>query len=73
MSLKLNTECILCHLRRNLETASKLGDEQTAMAFAKELMQQYLEAPEDASSPTLGPGANALFQKYYGLEPDRFR
>lgn len=73
MSLKLNTECILCHLRRNLETASKLGDEQTAMAFAKELMQQYLVAPEDASSPTLGPGANALFQKYYGLEPDRFR
>ncbi len=73
MSLKLNTECILCHLRRNLETASNLGDEQTAMAFAKELMQQYLEAPEDASSPTLGPGANALFQKYYGLEPDRFR
>ena len=73
MSLKLNAECILCHLRRNLETASKLGDEQTAMAFAKELMQQYLEAPEDASSPTLGPGANALFQKYYGLEPDRFR
>jgi len=73
MSLKLNTECILCHLRRNLETASKLGDEQTAMAFAKELMQQYLEAPEDASSPTLGPGANALFQKYYGLEHDRFR
>ena len=73
MSIRLNTECLLCHLRRNLETARGLGDEETAMAFAKELLQQYLDAPEDASSPTLGPGANALFQKYYGLEADRFR
>ena len=73
MSIRLNTECLLCHLRRNLETARGLGNEETAMAFAKELLQQYLDAPEDASSPTLGPGANALFQKYYGLEADRFR
>ena len=73
MSLKLNTECLLCHLRRNLETARSLGDEETAMRFAKDLMRQYLDAPDDASSPTLGPGANVLFQKYYGLEEDRFR
>ena len=73
MSIKLNAECILCHLRRNLETARSLGDEETATAFAKDLLRQYLEAPEDASSPTLGPGATALFQKYYGLDADRFR
>lgn len=73
MSLKLNTECILCHLQRNLETARSLGDEETATAFAKELMQDLLTAPDDASSPTLGPGANRLFQKYYGLEQDRFK
>ena len=73
MSIRLNTECLLCHLRRNLETARGLGDEETAMAFAKELLRQYLDAPEDTSSPTLGPGVNALFQKYYGLEADRFR
>ena len=73
MSLKLNTECILCHMRRNLETARSLGDEETATAFAMELMQNILNAPEDASSPSLGPGANRLFQKYYGLEQDRFK
>jgi len=73
MSLKLNTECILCHLRRNLETAEALGDEETAMAFALELMHNIQNAPEDASSPSLGPGANRLFQKYYGLEQDRFK
>lgn len=73
MSLKLTTECILCHLNRHLETARSLGDEETAMRFARELMQQYLEAPEDATSPTLGPGATALYRKYYGLEEDRYR
>ena len=73
MSLKLNVECILCHLRRNLETARTLGDEATATAFAMELMRNILDAPEDASSPSLGPGANQLFQKYYGLEQDRFK
>ena len=73
MSLKLNTECILCHLRRNLELADSLGDEATAVAFARELMENIQNAPEDASSPSLSPGANRLFQKYYGLEQDRFK
>lgn len=73
MSLRLNNECILCHLRRHAETAASLGDEVTATEFLKELMQKCLNAPEDASSPTLGVGANELYQKYYGLEPDRFR
>lgn len=73
MAIKMNTQCLLCHMRRNIETARSLGDEETATAFARELMGQLLQAPEDASSPTLGPGTNQLYQKYYGLEPDRFR
>ncbi len=73
MAIKLNTECLLCHLKRNTQTARSLGDEEKATAFVKELMQLYLDVPEDASSPVLGPGTNRLFQKYYGLEPDRFR
>lgn len=73
MSLELNSQCLLCHLQRNLKLAWQLGDEATATAFSRELVQQYLDAPAGASSPTLGPGVNELFQKYYGLEPDRYK
>lgn len=73
MSIGMDAQCYLCHFRRNLETARSLGDEATATAFAKELMQLYLSMPADAASPTAAPGTNALFQKYYGLEPDRYR
>ena len=38
MSVFANTQCLLCHLERNIELARKLGDEATAMAFARELM-----------------------------------
>lgn len=73
MSLGLATECILCHINRHIQKARTLGDEATATAFAKELMQQILDAPADASSPTLGPGATELYRKYYGLDEDRYR
>jgi len=73
MSIGINTQCLQCHLRRNLEAARSLGDEATAMAFARELLKLYLSAPEGVSSPWLGPGTAALFQKFYGLDPDRFR
>ena len=73
MSIGINTLCLQCHLRRNLETARSLGDEATAMAFAKELLKLYLSAPEGVSSPWLGPGTMELFQKFYKLDQDRFR
>ena len=38
MEMVMNTQCLLCHLERNIELARKLGDEATAMAFARELM-----------------------------------
>lgn len=73
MSLGLSTQCILCHLNRHLQKARALGDEATAREFARELMQQILDAPADASSPTLGPGAAELYRKYYGIEEDRYQ
>ncbi len=72
MSVRLNAQCFACHLKRNVDTATRLGDESTATAFAKELMQLYLAVPETASSPCLGPGTAALFRKYYGLPEDRY-
>lgn len=73
MSIGMDAQCYLCHLRRNVETARSLGDEATATAFAKALMELYLETPPEAASPTIAPATNALFQKFYGLDPDRYK
>ena len=73
MSIGINSVCLECLLHRYLETARSLGDEKTAMDFARELMQLYASAPEGVSSPWFGPHATALLQKHYGLEGDRFR
>ena len=69
----MDAQCLLCHFRRNVETARSLGDEETATAFARALMELYLSMPEDQASPTVAPGTNALFQRFYGLDPDRFK
>ena len=70
----MDSFCYGCHYRRNVATARSLGDEATATAFARELMQLYLDTPVAGSaSPLLSPGTTALFQKYYGLDADRFR
>ena len=73
MSIGMDAQCYLCHLRRNVETARSLGDEETATAFAKALMELYLTMPADKASPTVAPATNALFQKFYGLPEDRYR
>lgn len=73
MSISIDTQCIQCFLKRNLELARTLGTEQQAMAFAKALMKLYLDAPEGVSSPWFGPAAADLLHKIYGLPIDRFR
>ena len=73
MSIPVDTQCLQCFLKRNLELVRPLGTEQQAMAFAKELMKLYLEAPEDVASPWFGPAAADLLQQMYGLPLDRFR
>lgn len=73
MSIGMDAQCYLCHMRRNVETARSLGDEATATAFAKALMELYLTLPPEAASPTIAPATNALFQKFYGLDPDRYK
>ena len=73
MGIPMNSTCYLCHLQRNVETAQRLGDEATATAFARKLMELYLSAPPEASSPWLAAETSRLFQEFYGLEEDRFR
>jgi len=72
MSVGINTQCLLCHFRRNLEVARPLGTDEQAMAFAKDMMRMYLSAPEGISSPWFNPQVSDLLTKHYGLPEDRF-
>ena len=73
MSFAINTQCLLCHLRRNLEVVQPLGTEEQAMAFAKDLMQVYLNAPEGVASPWFNPHAADLMLKHYSIPIDRMK
>ncbi len=68
----MNATCLACHFGKQIETALSLGDEATATAFARELMESYLTGPRDAASPYFGPIVSALFEKYYGIRGDRY-
>ena len=68
----MSSECFVCHLGHQVDTARALGSEEKAMEFARELMQVYLTAPEGMHSSWLTPRTNELFKKYYGLTEDRF-
>lgn len=73
MSIPMNAQCYICHLKRNTETARALSGDAAATAFAKDLMQLYLTAPKEKSSPWFGPGVTALLEKHCGLTEDRFK
>lgn len=69
----MNAVCLQCYLRKHLQTALALGDDDTATAFARAMLQQYLDAPKDIDSAYLGGMTNALLQKFFPIDPDRFR
>ena len=73
MSIAFDAQCLQCHLRRNLEVAQPLGTEEQTMAFARDLMRMYLEAPAHVASPWFHPQVTDLLTKHYGLPEDRFR
>ena len=73
MSLPIDATCMICYLKKYLDLARSLGDDDTVNAFMREQTRQFLDLPQHLPSPALGPGTTALLQKYYGLEPDRFR
>lgn len=73
MSIPMNYICYQCHLRRTVELAVPHADEQALGELSRELMQLYLNFPQELSSPNLGPAAAVLLEKYAGLKPDRLR
>lgn len=73
MSITMDSQCLLCHLKRNIDLVRPLGTEAQTMAFARDMMRMYLAAPEDVSSPWFSPQVAELLHQHYGLEYDRFR
>ena len=72
MAILTDTRCLLCHFNKNIDAARGLGTEAQATAFARELMKIYLDAPADVGATWYGPATAALFDKIYGVGPDRF-
>ncbi len=73
MSIPTDSGCLQCYVNKYIPMARSLGDEETATAFSRDLIRMFLDLPQGASSPAMGPRTAALLQKYYGLDPDRFR
>ena len=72
MSFAVDSYCMQCYLRRNIDLARTLGPEDKATEFAKEIMKLFLAAPEGATAPWFGPSVSRLFLRMYGLPIDRF-
>ena len=73
MSVAFTSDCILCHMRRNIATARELGTEAQAIAFAKDLMGLYQAVPADQSFTILAPEVSDLLKKHYGVDDDRYK
>ena len=69
--MRINADCIECMIRRNLETARLHGADAQGTEFALDLMRLILKTPE-ASSPCFAPEISRLYQKHFGLDPDRY-
>jgi uncharacterized protein with ATP-grasp and redox domains len=70
--MKLDSQCILCLLKRHSETAAKCGSEEQVTAFTRDLMRLLCDGPVEMSAPFYTPGINKLFTQHFGLEDDRY-
>ena len=72
MSFAVDSYCMQCYLKRNIDLARTLGTEEQATEFAKEIMKLFIAAPKGVSAPWFGPSVSKLLHKMYGLPIDRF-
>ena len=70
--MRLDSQCILCLLKRHSETAAKYGDEGQVTAFTRDLMHMICAGPVEMSAPFYTPGITKLFTEHFGLADDRF-
>lgn len=72
MSIACNPDCYLCHLRRNVDIARKLGNEEQLEEFSKGLLRLYLQVPKGISAVWTSPGTDELYRTIYGITDDRY-
>ena len=70
--MRLDSQCILCLLKRHSETAAKYGDEAQVTAFTRDLMHTICAGPAHMSAPFYTPAITKLFTEHFGLADDRF-
>ena len=73
MSIPMDTYCLECQFRRNMELARSLGDDETATEFMRRWMGIIRALKPEDASPCSGPATNRLLHEMYGLELDRYR
>lgn len=72
MSIPMDAICLQCVLRRNIETAEKLGDPEKVTEFARRLIRLMADAPDWACSCYLGPQVEELLRELFHVERDRY-
>ena len=70
--MRLDSQCILCLLKRHSETANQCGTEEQVTAFTRDLMRLLCDGPVEMSAPFYTPGITKLFTEHFGLADDRF-
>lgn len=70
--MRLDSQCILCLLKRHADTAAKLGSEEQVTAFTRDLMRILCDGPAQMSAPFYTPDIAKLFTEHFGLADDRF-
>lgn len=73
MSISVDTTCLQCYLRRNLDIVRPLGDEEKNMVFAKKILQHFISAPEGLPPPWFDAYPESLLLEMYNLPADRYR
>ncbi len=73
MAIPMNSICAQCLMKRHVDAARPLGDDETATKFAKGLMEAFLSLPEGADSSQIGPAVTRLYATLYGVEGDRYK
>ena len=70
--MRLDSQCILCLLKRHSQTAASCGNEEQVTAFTRDLMRLLCDGPVEMSAPFYTPGITKLFSEHFGLADDRF-
>ena len=73
MGIKMNSLCFDCQLRKKVKLARELGSDEQTTVFAKRIMQELLNAPEEMDSTQFGALAEELLREYYNVGPDRLK